>query len=133
MSPSSPQAIAALTASAQQRSADARARIDKALRDLRRSGTAININAVARRSGVSRATIYKHHDLRAKIEAHAVTASPPPPATVTENAIMSALRAQLTAKDREIQQLRTELKARDSLITALYGKLDTYITDSAKA
>ncbi|MEC4841339.1 hypothetical protein R2325_05870 [Mycobacteroides chelonae] len=67
---------------AKARSADARARIDKAIRDLRRQHAPININAVARAAGVTRKTIYRNPEQLARIRAHNPFAPPPhrPPA-----------------------------------------------------
>ena len=124
MTPPTDQAIAALNAHAQQRSADVRTRIEKALTAMRRSGATININAVAVRAGVTRKTIYNHPDLREKIRAH-TTIAPPPEAAATDSSIVSALRAQLTANDAELHRLRAELRAKDVLIATLYGRLDT--------
>lgn len=127
MTPPSDHALAALDAHAKKRSADVRARIDKALTALRRSGGPININAVAARAGVTRKTIYNHPDLREKIRAQA-TVTPAPDPTPTDNTIVSALRTQLTAKDAEIRRLRAEINDKDDLIASLYGRLDTSIT-----
>lgn len=123
MTPPSEQALAALHAHAQQRSADARTRIEKALTAMRRTGVPININSVAVRAHVTRKTIYNHPDLREKIRTHSTIAAPPEPAT-TDSTIVSALRAQLTSRDNEITRLRAELRAKDTLIATLYGRLD---------
>ncbi|ORA85871.1 hypothetical protein BST32_24940, partial [Mycobacteroides abscessus subsp. massiliense] len=52
---------------AKARSADARARIDKAISDLRRQHAPINVNAVARAAGVTRKTIYRNPEQLARI------------------------------------------------------------------
>jgi hypothetical protein len=56
-------AVEGLRRHAQQRSDDARAAIEQALRDLRRRHQPVNVNAVGRRAGVSRKTVYNHTDL----------------------------------------------------------------------
>lgn len=100
MTPSG-QSVNALRAHAQQGCADARRHIDKALRDLRKQNTAINVNTVAHRAGVTRKTIYHHKDPLARIRAHTQLA----PVTAADdgrpNGIIAALRVQLTAKDKE--------------------------------
>ncbi|CPT71826.1 Putative transposase/integrase [Mycobacteroides abscessus subsp. abscessus] len=48
---------------AQQRSAEIRRRIEKAIRELRKRNEPINVNAVARTAAVARKTIYAHPDL----------------------------------------------------------------------
>ena len=63
-------AIEGLRSHAEQRSRDARAAIEKAIRDLRRQGKRINVNSVAHRAGVNRKTIYNHPDLRERIRAY---------------------------------------------------------------
>jgi hypothetical protein len=103
-----------------------RARIEKALRDLRRQNVDITISSVSRRAGVTRKSIYRRDDLVALIRAHRqVTAVPddhPPPDT--ETSIIAALRARLTAKDTQIAQLKADLRERDRTIAALHGELD---------
>ncbi|WP_277830407.1 hypothetical protein [Speluncibacter jeojiensis] len=86
----------------------------------------ININVIAQRAKVSRKTIYKHHDLLARIRAHTRTATAiPASASGGDNAIVAALRAQLTHKEAEIRSLNATLRERDSTIARLYGRLDS--------
>ena len=91
----------ALGAHTRKRRDTVRARIEKALRDLRKQNADITISSVARRAGVTRKSIYRREDLLALIHAHrpvvAVPDDPPPPGT--ETSIVAALRARLTAKD----------------------------------
>lgn len=125
MTPPSEQATAALAENARARSEDARQRISRALNALRRSGKPISIKTVAERAGVSRKTIYQHADLREQIRAHANTRPPTPEPAATDNSIISALRAQLTATEFEVKKLKDEVKEEDSLIATLYGQLDS--------
>lgn len=84
----------ALAAHTRKRGDTVRARIEKALRDLRKQNADITISSVARRAGVTRKIIYRRDDLLALIRAHrpvaAVPDDPPPPGT--ETSIVAALR-----------------------------------------
>lgn len=116
----------ALAAHTRKRRDAVRARIEKALRELRKHNATITVSSVARRAGVTRKSIYRREDLLALIYAHrpvvAVADDPPPPGT--ETSIVAALRARLTAKDTQIAELRAALRKRDQTIAALHGELD---------
>ena len=60
----------ALAAHTRKRRDTVRARIEKALRDLRKQNADITISSVARRAGVTRMSIYRREDLLALIHAH---------------------------------------------------------------
>ncbi len=79
--------------------------IEKALRELRKQGAAINVNTVAQRAQVTRKTIYHHKDLLARIRAHTQLAPAPTPDDRGSNNIVAALRIALSAKDNEIAAL----------------------------
>ncbi|ANA97153.1 Putative transposase/integrase [Mycolicibacterium phlei] len=89
---------------AQQRCDEARRRIDKAIRNLRKHGEPINVNAVARTAKVTRKTIYAHPDLLEVIRAQ-------------------TLRRQLATQQTHLSKLRTELKARDEALAAAHGEI----------
>ncbi|MGL5441184.1 MAG: hypothetical protein ACRDDJ_01755 [[Mycobacterium] stephanolepidis] len=112
---------------AQQRSDDARRRIDKAIRDLRKKGAPVNVNAVARAAEVTRKTIYAHPDLlehiRAHIPLHAVAPAYDSRSPAAENSIVAALRRQLTTQQTQLSKLRTELKDRDEALAAAHGEI----------
>lgn len=117
----------ALAAHTRKRRDTVRARIEKALRELRKHNADITISSVARRAGVTRKSIYQRHDLVALIHAHRPVAAVPddkPPPPDTESSIVAALRARLTAKDTQIAELRAALRQRDRTIAALHGQLD---------
>jgi hypothetical protein len=50
-----------------------------------------------------------------------------PPTTGTDNSIVAALRARLTAKDAQIAELKAALRDRDHTIAALHGELDRHL------
>ena len=60
----------ALAAHTRERRDTVRARIEKALRDLRKQNADITISSVGRRAGVTRKSIYRREDLLALIHAH---------------------------------------------------------------
>jgi hypothetical protein len=104
-----------------------RARIEKALRELRKQNADITISSVSRRAGVTRKSIYRREDLVALIRAYRPVAAVPddsPLPADTETSIVAALRARLTAKDTQIAQLKAALRERDRTIAALHGELE---------
>jgi hypothetical protein len=109
--------LGALAAHTNKRSDAVRARIEKALKDMRREHAQITISSVARRAKVTRNSIHRRGDLVALIRAHrplaAVDADTPPPATGAETSIVAALRSRLTAKDAQIAELKAALRDRD--------------------
>ena len=122
-SPSSTPAVDALRANAQARSSAARKRIDRAIKDLRKRGAAINVKAVSEKAHVARKTIYGHPDLLATIRAHAREKPVDVAPHRADTGIIEALRSQLTAKDTKIRQLRDTLRQRDETIARLYGEI----------
>lgn len=129
-------AVDGLRRHARQRSQGVRDAIEQALHDLRRRHQPINVNAVARRAGVSRKTIYNHTDLLERIRNHrqqprAVPAEPAP-ASAGHNAIISALRNELAAQkaryEGEITRLKAQLHQREDELAAVHGELDRRTT-----
>jgi hypothetical protein len=102
--------ISPLVAAARQRHDDARRRTVAALRSLDASGTPVTVAAVARAAGVSRAWLYRQHDLLPTIEhlrqrTTTVTASRRPSA---ERASIDSLREQLDALRARCGELQGE-------------------------
>jgi hypothetical protein len=118
----------ALAAHTRKRRDTVRARVEKALRDMRRQNAEITISSVSRRAGVTRKSIYRREDLVALIRAHrpvaAVTDDPAPPPADQETSIVAALRARLIAKDAQIADLKAALRERARTISILHGELD---------
>jgi hypothetical protein len=123
----SPASQAALDAHTRQRSAQVNARIDKAIKKLRRRGAAITVSALAREAGVSRSVIHRRAELREQIRTYAplteVPDEPPPAAIGAESSIVAALRARLKAKDAQNTELKSQLRERDTIIATLHGEL----------
>ncbi|KRQ20520.1 hypothetical protein AOT83_12010 [Mycobacteroides sp. H001] len=117
---------------AKARSADARARIDKAIRDLRRQHVPININAVARAAGVTRKTIYRNPEQLARIRAHnplrtAATPASGAPAGAMPTSIVAGLRRELSTQRNQhraqITDLHAQLKEKDAALAAAHGEI----------
>ncbi|MBN7413089.1 transposase [Mycobacteroides abscessus subsp. abscessus] len=118
----------ALDAHTQKRREHADARIQQAIKRLRRRGAAINISTVAREAGVSRSVIHRRPELRRQINAvqplEALPDELPPPApSDIEGSIIAALRTRLKAKDAHIADLKAQLREKDTIIATLHGEL----------
>lgn len=112
------------------RSAQARKSIVAAIRALKKERAAVNVNAVARRAGVTRKTIYAHPDLLEQIAVLRAANGPRLSAgepSAAEDTILAALRHQLRTQqahhDRELDQLKTALKERDQALAAAHGEI----------
>lgn len=117
----------ALAAATQTRIDRVDARIDKAIKALRREHAAITISSVARRAEVTRKSIHRRKDVLALIRAErplAAVTDNIAPATGTDTSIVAALRARLRAKDAQISDLNAALRERDHTIALLHGQLD---------
>lgn len=123
----SPQSQAALHADAQRRTREVDERIEKAIKKMRRRGIPISISALSREANVSRSVIHRRPELRERIRTLAplteVPDEPPPPATNSESSIIAALRTRLKAKDIQLNELKTQLRERDTIIATLHGEL----------
>ncbi|MBN3508360.1 transposase [Mycolicibacterium septicum] len=123
-----PASLKALEASARKRSGDVEARIERALKSMRKRRLAINISSLAREAGVSRSVIHRRPELREKIRnlqplTPVDVDDPPPPAADTENSIITALRTRLKTRDSQIAELKDQLRERDHIIATLHGEL----------
>lgn len=125
VTPASQQALDAHT---QKRREHADARIQQAIKRLRRRGAAINISTVAREAGVSRSVIHRRPELRQQINAlqplEALPDESPLPAAVDiEGSIIAALRTRLKTKEAQIAYLKSQLREKDTIIATLHGEL----------
>lgn len=127
-----PRSTEGLLASTKRRKAETRAKIRKALRDMKKKGLPININAVANYAYVARKTIYNHPDLEQEIRAAATTAPPrsaePPADTATgHSSITAALRDQLRSQkhhyDADITALKSQIKQLQQELATAHGEL----------
>lgn len=123
----SEKAIAALGAFQSDRKDSKRGDIERAIKKMRKTNAPINVSAVARKAGVSRNTVYQHHDLVAVIDQYRQHDTPddaPAQAATTESSIIAGLRRKLAARDSEVAHLKRQLAEHESTIALLYGKLD---------
>lgn len=118
----------ALAAHTSKRRGAVSARIEKALKDMRREPAEITISSVSRRAKVTRKSIHYRPDLLALIRAHqplaAVDTAAPPQATDGEPSIVTALRSRLTAREDLITELKATLRERDRTIATLHGEIE---------
>ncbi|KXO90363.1 Uncharacterised protein (plasmid) [Tsukamurella tyrosinosolvens] len=135
--------LAALAESAEIRSEASRRRIDKALKAMRRNGEAINVQAVARRAGLARTTVYRHKDLLGQIHRQRRTATAVPSdhaasgqGTAASDAgvdpsrgVAAALHLRIRQKDATIAELTGQVKALEATIARLHGVIDDLSPD----
>lgn len=101
--------------------------IEQALRDLRKANAPISVAAVAKKSGVSRKTIYKHKDLLATIDQYRNTnysnrVDDHP--SDRESTIVAGLRRKIAACQAENKALKAVVSDQRRTIELLYGQLD---------
>lgn|GEM_PF-2179177 len=123
---------AGLRASAEKRRAEARSKIRKALREMKKKGLTINPNTVAKYAQVARKTIYNHPDLLQEIKAaqSAIRPTLTTPATSgnsSDTSITAALRGQLriqkTRYETDTAALRSKVKQLQEELAAAHGEL----------
>jgi Family of unknown function (DUF6262) len=108
---------AVLNAAAKTKSRTKTAAAEQAIRALVKRGEAVTFQAVCRKAGVSQAFLYKHHDLRSRIEQlrDQAQSSPRVPRQPTDTeAVVFALTSQIDQLKKqhrqEVQALRAALK-----------------------
>jgi hypothetical protein len=136
-----PRSTEGLLASTKRRKAETRAKVRKALREMKKKGLPININAVANYALVARKTIYNHPDLEQEIRAAATTAAPrsaEPPAAIasgqnsaTTAALRNELRSQKHHYDADITALKSQIKQLQQELAAAHGELHRLRTKTA--
>lgn len=127
----SSRSIEGLRASAEKRRQEARTKIQKALREMKKKGLTINPNAVARYANVARKTVYNHSDLLNEVRA----AQTAPRRTLTsvaapasgESSIDAALREQLriqkTRYETDTAALKSTIKQLQEELAVTHGEL----------
>lgn len=113
-------------------------RAEVALRKLIKTGEEINFRAVATAGGVSVDFLYRHPELRARIEhlRSRQREAPPPAAAKPEPArddrgVVVALTARLREARGEIAELKAQLAAAHGELLALRRQLPTAATDQS--
>jgi hypothetical protein len=121
-----------LRAAAQAKHTTATKRAEGALRTLIKTGAQINFRTVANTAGVSVDFLYRHPQLRARIEhLRSRQQQPPPPAAVpapqrdqdNDRGVLVALTARLREARGEIAELKTQLAAAHGELLALRRQL----------
>lgn len=127
----SPRSTAGLVAAAAKSRADARAKIRKAVREMKKKGLPINPNSVARYAGVARRTVYNHTDLYEEIKSLGSATRPQlaaaEPTVSDASSIRIALRNQLRAQKRdydgEIAALKAQIAGLKQELAAAHGEI----------
>lgn len=127
-----PRSTDGLLDSTKRRKAAARTKIRNALREMKKKGLDININAVANYANVARKTIYNHPDLRDEIRAATTTPTPQsatPPANPPggQSSITATLRDQLRSQksryEADITTLKAQIKQLQQELATAHGEL----------
>jgi chromosome segregation ATPase len=89
-----------------------RQRVLDALGQPAAAGQEISVSSVARKAGVDRSFLYRHHDLRAQVHARsAAPAASPASATASRQSLLADL-ANLREQNQRLRRQNTELTAR---------------------
>ena len=128
-----------LRQAAQTKHAAATKRAEVALRKLIKSGAPINFRAVAAAGGVSVDFLYRHPELRQRIEhLRARQSSAPAPAAATpqpgpdDRGVVVALTARLREARSEVAELKAQLAAAHGELLALRRQLPQALTSADK-
>jgi len=103
------------------RAAEARRRVEEAIKQLLLAGTPVTFNAVSRQAAVSKAYLYRHAGIRDRILAlreKTIRLCPsidPEPTDAGKNLV-------ILAKDSRIAQLEKENKCLKQLLARIYGE-----------
>jgi Family of unknown function (DUF6262) len=89
-----------------------RQRVLSALDQVAAAGQEISVSAVARAAGVDRSFLYRHHDLRAQIHAHAAVPENNPASTTASKQSLLADLANLREQNQRLRKQNTDLTAR---------------------
>jgi len=113
-----------LVDAAARRTLEAEQRVQSALRELDRDGTAVTFAAVAKRARVSRVFLYQHAELRSQVEAlRAAHAGAPARLPVRQRASDASLRARLRAALDENQRQREEITRLREELALAHGRV----------
>ena len=113
-----------LVDAAARRTLEAEQRVQSALRELDRDGTAVTFAAVAKRARVSRVFLYQHAELRSQVEAlRAAHAAAPARLPVRQRTSDASLRARLRAALDENQRQREEITRLREELALAHGRV----------
>lgn len=101
-----------------QRKANTFEKVEQAIKRLIRANEDINFNSVSEESGVSKASLYNHVDIRKRIETlrHQQSQAPTPKQVkremndVNKDALIDTLKRKIKALENENKELREQMK-----------------------
>lgn len=119
---------AGLKASAKQKQYETAKKVDEAFKLLIKEKASINFNSVSERSGVSKAYLYNHQEIRERIEnLRKQQQGLPSRKHIKEEMTDSSKDVLLVAKNNRIKELENEVKRLREQIKRLGGELyDSY-------
>ena len=106
------QAAESLIAARRRDSTRRRQRVLNALDQMAAAGQEISVSAIARAASVDRSFLYRHHDLRAQIHAHAALPDNSPASTTASKQSLLADLANLREQNQRLRKQNTDLTAR---------------------
>lgn len=89
-----------------------RQRVLDALDQLAAAGQETSVSAVARKAGVDRSFLYRHHDLRARIHAQSIPVAGPAASATASRQSLLADAANLREQNQRLRKQNTDLTAR---------------------
>jgi chromosome segregation ATPase len=89
-----------------------RQRVLDALGQMAAAGQEISVSAVARKAGVDRSFLYRHHDLRAQIHARSSAPAGSPASTTASKQSLLADLANLREQNQRLRKQNTDLTTR---------------------
>lgn len=89
-----------------------RQRVLDALGQLAAAGQEISVSAVARKAGVDRSFLYRHHDLRAQVHARSAARGASPASTAVTRQSLLADLANLREQNQRLRKQNTDLTTR---------------------
>lgn len=101
-----------------QRKANTAEKVDQAIKRLIRAGESINFNSVSKESGVSKASLYNHEDIRQRIDslrqqqskAHTPKQLKREMSDGNKDAIIETLKRKIKTLESENKELREQMK-----------------------
>lgn len=89
-----------------------RQRVLDALGQLAAAGQEVSVSAVARKAGVDRSFLYRHHDLRAQIHARSAAPAVSPASAAASKQSLHADLANMREQNQRLRKRNTDLTAR---------------------
>ena len=112
------------------RAAEARRRVEEAIKQLLLAGTPVTFNAVSRQASVSKAYLYRHSGIRDRILAlreKTIRLRPPTDSEPSD----AGKDVVILAKDNRIAQLEKENKYLKQLLARIYGEKWDQLTSTS--